>query len=805
MKENEDLIAENAALRERLSKFAETGIRINESLQFDAVLQGVLDSARALTDARFGVIALQAEEGAEADYISSGMTAEETGRLWEIREGEQIFDHLQAFQAPTRLKDLRSYFESAGFDHLGLPAPHGVPFSFLAVPVRHMGRRVGSIFLAAKESAPDFTPEDEETLEMFASQAALVIANARTYRAERRARADLETLINISPVGVVVIDVKTGAPVSFNREARRIVENLLSPGESPQDVLDTITFVRSDGREISINEISMSELLSSGETVRVEEVVLKVPDGRSVSTLINATPTRAADGTVESCVVTMQDLTPIQNLQRMRAEFLGIVSHELRAPLTAVKGSATTLIQAIDDLEPPEMLQFFKIIDDQTDRMRDLIGELLQVARIETGTLSVRPEPLEPTDLIDEAKKRFLSAGGRDNVVIALSPQLPRVMADRRRIVQVLNNLLSNAEKFSLQSSPIRIEVVRKDLYVEISVADSGIGISTDALPHLFSNLARRGTTQDHGDIGASGLGLPICKGIVEAHGGRVWANSEGPGRGSKFSFTLLAFEGATMAASVPLVDPSPHVDQDTSDEEMTRILVIDDDPLVLKQVRNTLQKAGYAPVVTGDPAEVPKLILENEPGLILLDLLLPGIDGIELMGRISAIVDVPVVFLSAYRQDEVVTKAFESGAVDYIVKPFSESELIARIGAALRKPAVWRRPQPPEPYFRSGLSIDFDSQEVTNLGRRVDLTVTESKLLFELAANAGRVLTYDDLLLRIWPTKKEPDRGLVRTVVKRLRQKLGDAPKQPQHIFTSAGIGYRMIKPESNNDGNAD
>ncbi len=765
------------------------------------MLEGVLDSARALTDARYGAIALQADEDSEWDYLSSGMTEEETGRLWEIPDGEHIFDHLKAFQAPTRIKDLRTHFESAGFDHLNFPVPDGISFSFLTVPVRHMGRRVGSIFLGVKESAAEFTLDDEQTLKMLASQAALVIANALTYRAERRARAGLETLIDTSPVGVVVIDVKTSAPVSFNLEARRIVENLLSPGESPEDLLDIVTLVRSDGREISINEIPIPELLSSGETVRVEEVLLKVPDGRSVSTLINATSTRAADGTVESCIVTMQDLTPIQNLERLRAEFLGIVSHELRAPLTAVKGSATTLIQAIDDLEPAEMLQFFKIIDEQTDRMRDLIGELLQVARIEAGSLSVRPEPLEPVDLIDEAKKRFLSGGGRDNVVIDLYEQLPRVMADRRRIVQVLNNLLSNAEKFSSQSSTIRIEVVRKELYVEISVTDSGKGISPDTLPHLFAKLARHSTTEDGGEIGGSGIGLTICKGIVEAHGGRIWANSEGPGMGSKFSFTLLAFQGATTNGSVELDGSSSDVAQGTRNGDLGRILVVDDDPLVLRQVRNALDKAGYAPVVTGDPEEVTKLILENEPSLILLDLLLPGTDGIELMERISTTVDVPVIFLSAYRQDEVVTKAFELGAADYIVKPFSESELIARIGAALRNRASWRLPELPDPYFRKGLSFNYAEREVTVFGRRVDLTVTEYKLLFELSANAGRVLTYDDLLQRIWGTKRGRGRDLVRTVVKRLRQKLGDDTSEPQHIFTVLGVGYRMMKADGNGD----
>ena len=793
VKSVDELIAENAALRERLSKLAETGIRINESLEFDAVLQGVLDSVRVLTDARYGAIAVEADEDSEWVYLSSGMTNEEASRLWEIPEGEQVFNHLKAFQGPIRLKDLRPYFESTGFDHSNFPAPEGVPFSFLSVPIRHMGRRMGSIFLGVKESADEFTLEDEETLEMLASQAALVIANARTYRAERRARDGLQTLIDISPVGIVVLDVRTGLPISFNREAVRIVENLLSPGQAPEDLMHTVTVVRSDGREISVNEIPLTEVLSSGETVHVEEIVVKVPDGRSVSTLINSTSTRAADGSVESAVVTIQDLTPIKDLERLRAEFLGIVSHELRAPLTAVKGSAATLIQAIEDLEPAEMLQFFKIIDDETDRMRDLIGELLQVAQIEAGTLSVRPEPLELADLIDEAKKRFLSGGGRDDVSIDLNEQLPRVMADRRRIVQVLNNLLSNAEKFSPQSSPIHIAATRKELYVEISVADRGEGFSPDGLPNFFGKFARRVAREDGGE----GLGLSICKGIVEAHGGRIWANSEGAGMGSTFSFTLPAFQAETTNGSGVLDVPTLDADRSTKRRDLPRILVVDDDPLVLRQVRNVLDKAGYAPVVTGDPEEVTELILENEPSLILLDLLLPGTDGIELMQHIAKSVDVPIIFLSAYRQDEVITKAFELGAADYIVKPFSESELIARIGAALRKRVSRPISEPSDPYFRKGLAIDYAAREVTLSGSRVDLTATESKLLFELAANAGRVLTYDDLLQRIWGGKRKTSRGLVRTVVKRLRQKLDDDPRQPRHIFTASGIGYRMMKAD--------
>ena len=266
---------------------------------------------------------------------------------------------------------------------------------------------------------------------------------------------------------------------------------------------------------------------------------------------------------------------------------------------------------------------------------------------------------------------------------------------------------------------------------------------------------------------------------------------------GSTFSFTLPSFQAETTNGSGDLDKSTPDADRPTQTRDLPRILVVDDDPLVLRQVRNALDGAGYGPVVTGDPEEVMNLILENDPSLILLDLLLPGIDGIELMERISTTIEVPVIFLSAYRQDEVVTKAFELGAVDYIVKPFSESELLARIGAALRKRTVWQSPEPPDPYFRKGLSIDFAAREVTLSGRRVDLTATESKLMFELAANAGRVLTYDDLLRRVWGAKKKRSRGLVRTVVKRLRSKLDEDAGEPQHIFTASGIGYRMMKAD--------
>ena len=165
---------------------------------------------------------------------------------------------------------------------------------------------------------------------MFASQAALVIANARRHRDEQRTRADLETLVNTTPVGVMVFDAGIGEVRSINREARRIVSGLSEPGGTAEQLLEVLTFRRGDGREVSLVEFPLTRGLSTGETVRAEEIVLQSPDGRSVTTLVNATPIfseEGEEGEVESVVVTIQDMTPMEELERLRAEFLGMVSH----------------------------------------------------------------------------------------------------------------------------------------------------------------------------------------------------------------------------------------------------------------------------------------------------------------------------------------------------------------------------------------------------------------------------------------------------------------------------------------------
>ena len=147
---------------------------------------------------------------------------------------------------------------------------------------------------------------------------------------------------------------------------------------------------------------------------------------------------------------------------------------------------------------------------------------------------------------------------------------------------------------------------------------------------------------------------------------------------------------------------------------------------------------------MTADPEQALSLVVKEKPQLALLDLMLPGTDGIELMQRIFESADVPVIFLSAYGRDQIVERAFEMGAADYVVKPFSPTELVARIKAALRKRAEPQRAEPSEPFVLGDLAIDYAERRVTVAGRTVELTATEYNLLFELSTNAGRVLHRD-------------------------------------------------------------
>ncbi len=596
----------------------------------------------------------------------------------------------------------------------------------------------------------------------------------------RLSRAHLQTLVDTSPVGIVVLDARTGHPTSVNQEATRIVASLYEEGDTIEEVLDRVTCRRGDGQEVTTRE------LGGFETIRAEEVELFDPSGRSVRTMIDVTPIPADDDGAGSVVVTMQDLAPLEELERSRADFLGMVSHELRAPLAAIKGSATTMLDATQKFGPAETLQFFRIIDGHADRMSGLIADLLDASRIDAGTLSVDAKAVDVASLLDRARNTFKSAGGMHEVLIDLPYELPQVNADDWRVVQVLNNLLNNASRHSPVTAPIRMAAAVDGVHVALSVSDEGDGMPPERLRSLFRKQSGASSGSLEGVAGA-GLGLSICKGLVESHGGRIWAESGGETRGTRVTFTLPAVEDTSDAPVIRSGESRPQ------GVRRTNILVVDDDPQTLRYARDALAAAGYNPIVTADPQDAPRLVKTKKPALVLLDLILPGTDGIELMQSIPQLDELPTIFISAYGRDETIAKALQAGADDYIVKPFSQTELTARVQAVLRRRAWPER----KPFQLDDLLIDYARRRVALAGKPLKLTGTEYELLRVLSVNAGRAMTFDALLRTAWGGRSTEGPAPVRTIVTKLRKKLGDLASAPTYILSERGLGYRMRAPD--------
>ena len=239
------------ALQDRLTRLSEASLRINEDLDYHSVLEEVTNSACMLTEARYAATTVLDDANRLEEFVTSGLTPAERRSLAEMPESARFFGHLNETPGPLRINDVAAYLAS---HRMAEWRPPVAVASLLVAPIRNKGVRLGSIYVTKGDAGDEFTREDEDTLVMFASQAALVIANARRYRDQQRARTDLEALIATCPVGVVVFDAKSGAPVSYNRETLRIVEQIRPPDHPVEQMMDILSIRRIDRLTMSGNQ-----------------------------------------------------------------------------------------------------------------------------------------------------------------------------------------------------------------------------------------------------------------------------------------------------------------------------------------------------------------------------------------------------------------------------------------------------------------------------------------------------------------------------------------------------------------------
>lgn len=224
-------------------------------------------------------------------------------------------------------------------------------------------------------------------------------------------------------------------------------------------------------------------------------------------------------------------------------------------------------------------------------------------------------------------------------------------------------------------------------------------------------------------------------------------------------------------------------------------ILVIDDDPGLLKLVSRNLELEDYQVITAIDGETGLQLIEDEEPALVLLDIMMPGLDGFQVCERVRQFSEVPIIMLTAKGRAEDIVHGLDTGADDYVIKPFDTNELLARVKAVLRR-AKFPEEMPQPPFTSGELCIDFSQHRVTIAGKEVMLTPTEYRILCLLARNAGRVITRDHLLTEVWGWEYRGSTHILQVAVARLRKKIGGDPSNPKYIITRPGIGYTFKKP---------
>ena len=327
------------------------------------------------------------------------------------------------------------------------------------------------------------------------------------------------------------------------------------------------------------------------------------------------------------------------------------------------------------------------IISTEGERLTTMINDVLDLAKIESGRMEWRRVPVQVEELIlraSAATSSLISHAGL-SLVTDIEPDLPTIVGDRDRLIQVVINLVSNAVKFT-PSGTITCSARREGESVVLAVADTGVGIAPEDHDTVFEQFRQAGDTLTDKPRG-TGLGLPICREIVEHHGGRIWVESA-LGAGSTFAFTLPvpAVEVGRTDDGEPIASG---IGGDRTGERPQRVLVVEDDPGTRELVRQALESNGFAVDVAPDGRRALEMVAADPPAAMVLDVMLPGLDGFSVVERMKAELPgggPPVVMLTIVDEPE---RAARLGVEAYLRKPFDTDELLRRVrrltGAAAR------------------------------------------------------------------------------------------------------------------------
>lgn len=389
---------------------------------------------------------------------------------------------------------------------------------------------IGVLWVFNQRLGNVFVQEDVNLLSRYAHNLASVVASAKMYREIVEEKEELEHVIESVFAGIVMVH-QNGRVMQMNSSAR----TMLGVDQNERLTGDYVTVIKNE----AVQDLLKRALDESSELQEEISLPLSEADEEERIYQVQTAIARGEDQSMIGVVAIFNDITEIRSIERMKTAFVSTVSHELRTPLTSIKGFISTLLQDVDNFYDADTVhEFYTIIDQECDRLTRLISDLLNVSRIEAGrALDLNPTPVNIPSIVDKVVATQKSYTSRHEFVVELDPEIPTIVADSDKVDQILTNLVSNSIKYAPEGGTITVTGRPTNGIVRMAVIDQGMGIPKEHLDKVFDRFHRI-DNRDTRKVGGTGIGLYLVKHLVEAHGGKIWVESE-VGKGSSFIFEL--------------------------------------------------------------------------------------------------------------------------------------------------------------------------------------------------------------------------------------------------------------------------
>jgi PAS domain S-box-containing protein len=496
---------------------------LTAQLNLDELLQMVLESATKILAGQAGLIALRGPDGTFAIHASYGLSQALTPYFAPLLTDIPDDADRNRFRIPDLADKLGRVVAGLGL-HLQ---------QVVALPMA-IGQELIGVLYVFRAYGARFTANDRQILASFADQAAIAVQNAQLYERISQEKYRLDAILEYSADGVLILNAAHRIVV-FNRALTRLT------GWSAAEALgrhhdEVIRWARLETGFDLNDAVAGGWPLPSARPLYVEGDLRRRPGG-NVSVGITYAPLFDREGRLVNIIANVRDITRFREADEIKSTFISVISHELKTPVALIKGYADTLLRKDACWDAETTNESLTVILEEADRLNQLIDNLLDASRLQAGALPLETDQVALDALAERVASHFRTQTHVHEIAVRFPPDFPVAEGDPGRLEQVLNNLVSNAIKYSPEGGTIEISGRAQPDEVVITVSDEGTGVPLEEQPLIFERFFRGARERNQRTPGA-GLGLYLSKAIVEAHGGRIWV-ANNPEGGAAFSFTI--------------------------------------------------------------------------------------------------------------------------------------------------------------------------------------------------------------------------------------------------------------------------